>query len=76
MTSLSEVSSGETPFVSTTLVSNVVLIFSSWVQLSESTSVWSRSEELLLQLYVSRETYADVGAYPEGKKFSFSLLYL
>ena len=34
-----------------TLVSTPVLIFSSWVQLSDSTSARGRSEELLLQLF-------------------------
>ena len=29
-----------------------------------------------MQLFVSRETYADVGACLEGKKFSFGLLHL
>jgi len=58
-------------FVPITLVSTSVLIFSSWVQLSDSTSARGRSEELLLQLFFSRGTYADVGACLEGKKFSF-----
>ena len=40
-------------FVSTTRVSTAVLIFSSWVQLSDSTSVRLRSEELLLRLFVA-----------------------
>jgi len=53
--------------VSITLVSTPVSIFSSWVQLSDSTSARGRSEELLLQLFVSREACADVGACPEGK---------
>ena len=52
-------------FVSITLVSILILIFSSWVQLSDSTSVRGRSEELLFQVFVSGETYADVGACPE-----------
>jgi len=56
-------------FVSITFVSTPVLIFSSWVQLSDSTSDRGRSEKLLFQLFFfsSRETYADVGACPEGK---------
>jgi len=53
-------------FVSITLVSTPILIFSSWVQLSDCTCARGRSEELL-QLFLSRETYADVGACPEGK---------
>ena len=42
-------------FVSITLVSTPVLIFSSWVQLSECISFRGRSEELLLQLFVVEE---------------------
>ena len=38
-------------FASTTLVSTPVLIFSSWVQLSDSTSARGRSEELIRQLF-------------------------
>jgi len=49
-----EVSSGEKTFVSLTLISTPVLIFSSWVQLSDSTSARGRSEELRFQLFVSR----------------------
>ena len=54
-------------FVSITLVSTPVLIFSSWVQPSNCPSAWGRSEELLIQLFLSRETYADIGACPEDK---------
>jgi len=54
-------------FVSIALVSTPVLVFSSWVQLSDSTSARGRSEELFLQLLFSKQTYADVGACPVGK---------
>ena len=54
-------------FVWITLVSTRVLIFSSSVQLSEATSPRGRSEELVLQLFVSRGTYAEVGTCREGK---------
>jgi len=63
-------------FVSITLGSTPVLIFSSWVQLSEYTSACGRSEELLLQLFVSRETYAVVGACPEGKSLVLVFVFL
>jgi hypothetical protein len=59
-------------FVSITLVSPPVSIFSSWVQLSNSTSARGRSKELL-QLFVSKEACADVGACPEGKSLVWSL---
>jgi len=39
-------------YVSITVVSTPLLIFSSWVQLSDFTSARGRSEELLLQLFV------------------------
>ena len=42
---------GNVFFVSITLVSTPVLIFSSWVQLSNSTSARVRSKELLLQRF-------------------------
>ena len=54
-------------FVSNTFVPTTVLIFSSCVQHSDTTSARSRSEELLLQMFVSRETYADVWACLEGR---------
>jgi len=63
-------------FVSITPVLTLLLIFSSWVQLSDSTSARGRNEELLLQLFVSRETYADVGACPEGKSLVLVFVFL
>ena len=54
-------------FVSVTLVSIRVLIFSLWVQLSDSTSARGRSEDLLLQLFVSTDTHTNVGSCPEDK---------
>ena len=62
--------------VSITLVSTPVLLVSSWVQLSDSTSARGRSEELLLQLFVSRATYADVAACPEGKSLVLIFVFL
>jgi len=44
---------------------------SSWVQLSESTSARGRSEELFLQQFVSRGTYASFGASAEDKSWIF-----
>ena len=55
---------------------NSCLIFRSWVQHSVCTSARGRSEELLLQLFFPCESYADVGAFPEGKRVSFSLCYV
>ena len=54
----------------------LVLIFSSWVQLSDSTSARGRSEELLLQLFVSRETYADVATCSEGNSLVLVFVFL
>jgi len=63
-------------FVSITLVSVPILIFSSWVHISDSTSVRGRSEELLLQVFVSRETYANVGACPEVSSTCLVLVFV
>ena len=62
--------------VSITLVSTPVLIFPSWVQLSDSNSARGRSEERLLQLCVSRQTHADAGACPEGKSLVLVFVFL
>ena len=52
---------------------NSCLIFSSWVQLSDSTSAWGRSEELLLQLLSSKRDLRRRRDMSGRLKFSFGL---
>jgi len=67
---------GEKAFVSHTLLSTPVLIFSSWVQLSDSISARGRSEELLLQLFSFKRDVRRRRGMSGRLKFSFGLCFL